>query len=308
MKKLTAIFAAALIAMAATLPVFASAQSVFTDNEIISSFYDEANDGYDIIVSWGQYVYVVAENTYKWYYTSCPAFYEISEFSSDGSEAGDKMLAAVQNHEPIPVGTPVDLVPYPDSEVFINETYPPQLGAAGIMFVGEGTSEYTISKEAMITEIDGINRCYTFEGWYPYPDGSYPDASVAVNGTLYRMVRDENGRPHKVDENIDTTTQIVWKTSGYSDGEPRNNGEQNTADWLDIEYTELSEPGFLAVRTNSYHEWTLFEAYKTLENENAGKDGDSTAPNPETGTAMPSLALAGVAVWLICARLNIRDK
>lgn len=254
MKKLLTILLSAAIIILSAVPVLADEEKdVYTDWEIISSFYDEADDGYNMIVSRGQYVHVSADNTYKWYYTSCPDFYKISEFSSDGSEIGDKMLAAVKNHEPIPAGTIVEPLPLEDGSYSIIETYPPRLAASGLKFVGEGDGSAVISEDATVSEIEAINDFCPFEGRYPYPDGSFADALLAADGAVYRLVR-ENGRPVSADVGDNA---VIRKTTAYKDM-PQADGEQNISLDGALEYVSLGG-GKIAVRTSDYYGWSLFE-------------------------------------------------
>ena len=296
MKRIISVILAIFMMILAVPAVFADEYSrLLTDNEIISSFYNAREDCYEVIVSWG-YSYKSAETgETEWIYTSCPASFEVSEFSSDGSAEADAILKAIQNHEPIPVGTPVELLPPEGTEdVFILETDPPQLGnVVGLKILGEPKEEkIKLSTETMVSEIEWINSHCSFEGRYPYPDGELPLGEIAVNGRLYRAVTDENGRPMALPE--EEAEGLEVKTSGeHVDGEPKNDGEQ-TLNWDSVEYALTDDPERIAVRSSDYWGWSLFEAVKPLE----GASGSSAAPvdeNPKTGVSLGAAALAAMA-------------
>ena len=93
MKRIISVILAIFMMILATPAVFADE---YTHYEIISSFYNAREDRYEVIVSWG-YSYKSAETgETEWIYTSCPASFEVSEFSSDGSAEADAVLKAIQ--------------------------------------------------------------------------------------------------------------------------------------------------------------------------------------------------------------------
>ena len=303
MKRIISVILAIFMMILAAPAVFAEVGTQNRiDDEIISSYYDAESDSYKIIITWGDSFKVMGQEEPHWIYTSCPASFEVSEFSSDGSAEADAVLKAIQNHEPIPVGTPVELLPPEGTEdVFILETYPPQLGnVVGLKILGEPKEEeIKLSTETIVSEIEWINSHRSFEGRYPYPDGELPLGEIAVNGRLYRAVTDENGRPMALPE--EEAEGLEVKTSGeHVDGEPKNDGEQ-TLNWDSVEYALTDDPERIAVRTSDYWDWSLFEAVKTLED----ASGSSAAPvdeNPKTGVSLGAAALAAMAaaagIWV----------
>lgn len=190
MKKIISVFLCALIFAALSLPVFAAdGEDIRTDVELVYAKYRPESDDYSVIVAWG-YGFKSPEGEINWYYVFAPDIIPADMFASDGSQAANELLSAVKEGKPIPARTAVELVSESEDGIFVLDSYPPQLvGYSEVKFLGEPQKAYSLTDEAIRKEIDGINSLRSFDNWYPYPDGSYSEAELEVDGRVYRLER-----------------------------------------------------------------------------------------------------------------------
>ncbi len=287
MKKIIAIFICAAIFAMLSLPISADdGENVITDTELVSAEYRPESDDYSVIIAWG-YGFKDSDGEIDWYYVFAPTILTADIFTSDGSQAADELLAAVKEGKTIPARTVVELVPESEDGLFILESYPPQLvGYSEVKFLGGPLKDYSLTDEAVRKEIDGINSMRSFDIWFPYPDGSYREAELVVDGRTYRLDRDT-----MVLFEIDPDAEIIT-------------AESDLAPWGSVEYVRIDD-NTLAVRPkDSDGGWSVFSAD---END---KPAEPDEQNPKTGRSGPltGIALAGALAWCAAVAFSRKDR
>ena len=339
MKKLSALFAAALILVLSVLPVFADSEDPFEETmstvafTVLDSNFDAENNRHEMIVSNRMYACSKADRVCNWYYTTCETGFNLDDpevtLSSDGSETGDAILEAVKRGEPVPAGTVVKLT----WNGLVAESYPPMLGKIfGFEFTGD-TTEYTL--DDMNAELANLRSM----GWGWHDEVSsetncavkadftvaYCDSSTVKDGKYLR-----SGATLYLVKNDDPQTFVRLVADAdkfplrgiYNEAEDRN----PCADFIDTgllpigTVVSISWPGMildtypselegvfdfvitndktnlsnatLTEKMNNYFD--EFGIDKLIEPVTSAEEPE---PNPETGVAMPAVALGGILLW-----------